>query len=94
MLLQVSVGRLGIITKVKLPIVPQQAVKRTLDVTSIDGFVSELQSIQDNYKAALSTNSESAITAALKPLDEVQVGAMSCYNSSLHIMHLYAAICP
>jgi hypothetical protein len=72
-MLQVSVGRLGIITKVKFPIVPQQAVKRSLDIMTVDTFVEELLKVETAYVEAVAANSSSAIAEALRPLDEVQV---------------------
>ena len=70
---QVSVGRLGIITRLKFPIQPQMAVQRSVTVMSLDDFGSEIMTAQERYKAALSTGSQSAVRDALQPLDDVQV---------------------
>ena len=72
---QVSVGRLGIITRLKFPIQPQMAVQRTVTISSLGEFVLEIMAAQENYKAALATGSQSATRAALQPLDNVQVMA-------------------
>ena len=69
---QVSIGRLGIITKLKFPIMPQMAVQRSLTIMPISDFAAELMSVQQDYKAALATGSQTAIREALKPLDDVQ----------------------
>lgn len=73
MFVQVSVGRLGIITQLKFPIVPQMAVQRSLTIMQMADFTAELMSVQEAYKAAVSTGSQDAITQALRPLDDVQV---------------------
>ena len=74
---QASAGRLGIITQLKFPIVPQMAVQRSLTIMQMSDFTAELMSVQEAYKAALLTGSQDAIAAALKPLDDVQVWACS-----------------
>ena len=70
---QVSVGRLGIITKLKFPIQPQMAVQRTVTISSMGEFVLDIMAAQERYKAALATGSQSAMRDALQPLDNVQV---------------------
>ncbi len=75
---QVSVGRLGIITRLKFPIQPQMAVQRTVTISSMGEFVNEIMAVQENYKAALGAGSKSAVAKsavreALAPLDDVQV---------------------
>ncbi len=72
--MQVSVGRLGIITQVKLPIKAQKAVKRSLDTMSMDVFTQHLVLVEQNYKAALQSGDEAAVFKALEPVEAVQVG--------------------
>jgi hypothetical protein len=70
---QVSVGRLGIITQVKLPIKAQKAVKRSVDTMTMDAFVQEVLRVEDSYKIALQSGDEGAISQALEPVEAVQV---------------------
>ncbi|CAL8469269.1 g8810 [Coccomyxa elongata] len=69
---QVSVGRLGIITQVKLPIKAQKAVKRSLDTMSMDVFTQQLVQVEQNYMAALQSGDEAAVFKALEPVEAVQ----------------------
>ena len=75
--MQVSVGRLGIITQVKLPIKAQKAVKRSLDITTMDAFTQQLVQVEQKYKAALLSGDKGAIFKALEPVEAVQVGPTS-----------------
>lgn len=75
--MQVSVGRLGIITQVKLPIKAQKAVKRSLDIMSMDTFTQQLVQVEQKYKAALQSGDEGAIFKALEPVEAVQVSPIS-----------------
>ena len=72
--LQISVGRLGVITELDFEIIPQQLLTRTLDNLTFSEYQSWLTSIQNTYKAALQSGDPSQISAALKPLDRTQVG--------------------
>ncbi|KAK9908511.1 hypothetical protein WJX75_008992 [Coccomyxa subellipsoidea] len=73
--LQVSVGRLGIITQVKLPIKAQKAVKRSVETMTMDAFVQEVLRVEDSYKIALQSGDEGAISQALEPVEAVQAFA-------------------
>lgn len=79
-IIQVSVGRLGIITRLKLPIVPQAAVKRILDFTSIDEFAKELVEVQEDYKAAKAAGTPEALKKAFLAISEVQVCAIQLWE--------------
>ena len=70
---QAGVGRLGIITRLKLPIVPQAVVKRSLDMTSIDEFAKQLTQVQEDYVAAKAAGTASAIEQSFLAISEVQV---------------------
>jgi len=70
---QAGVGRLGIITRVKLPVVSQAVVKRNLDVTSIDEFAKELTQVQEDYIAAKAAGTPEALDKAFLSISEVQV---------------------
>ena len=78
--LQISVGRLGVITELDFKIIPQQLLTRTLDNLTFSEYQSWLTSIQNTYKAALRSGDPSQISAALKPLDRTQVGTRPCCN--------------
>jgi FAD/FMN-containing dehydrogenase len=71
--LQVSLGRLGILTSVTFSIVPQRAVQRLLQTTSTANFTSQVMAVQEAYKAALNNGSTDALGAALSKIDETQV---------------------
>ena len=72
--LQISVGRLGVITELDFDIIPQQLLTRTLDNLTFSEYQSWITSIQNTYKAALQSGDPGRISAALKPLDRTQVG--------------------
>ena len=71
--MQISVGRLGVITEVDFEIMPQQLLTRTLTNITFADFQTWLSNIQNTYTAALQTNNPANISAALKPLDRTQV---------------------
>ena len=71
--LQVSVGRLGIITQLTLRIIPQLAVQRSLAQISDAQFAQQVKLTQDAYTSALSSGNQSLVDAALSQLDETQV---------------------
>ncbi len=73
--LQISVGRLGIITQLTLQIIPQQAVQRSLAQISDAQFAQQVKLTQDAYTSALSSGNQNLIDAALSQLDETQVGS-------------------
>ncbi len=80
MLLQVSVGRLGVITQLSLSIVPQQAVQRAEQDMTVAQFAQQVKQVQDAYTQAKQTGSSEAIWTALHSLNETQVeGAWLCY---------------
>ncbi len=70
---QAGVGRLGIITRLKLPIVPQAVVKRSLDMTSIEEFAKQLTQVQEDYVAAKAAGTASAVEQSFLAISEVQV---------------------
>ena len=71
--LQISVGRLGVIIEVDFSIIPQQLLTRSVTNITFTDFQKWTATAQDSYKAALQSNSEVAISAALQPLDRTQV---------------------
>lgn len=73
--MQVSVGRLGIITQLTLKIVPQQSVQRVEQDMTVAKFADQVKQVQDAYVQAKQTGSASAIWAALHSLNETQVTA-------------------
>ena len=72
-IVQVSVGRLGIITKLVLAIVPNIQVRRSLDQMSTQQWIDQLKQVQDRYVQALGDNNMDAAAEALSELDETQV---------------------
>ena len=72
---QISVGRLGVITEVDFSIIPQQLLTRSVTNITFADFAKLAATAQDSYKAALQSDSEDAISAALQPLDRTQVDA-------------------
>lgn len=96
---QVSVGRLGIITQVKLPIKAQKAVKRIVAITTMDGFVQELLQIEQKYASALQTGDAGAIAEALDPVEALQVSrslhrsnSSSAWKASKPVHHAVLAV--
>ena len=90
MLLQVSVGRLGVITQLSLSIMPQQAVQRAEQDMTAAQFAQQVKQVQDAYTQAKQSGSSEAIWTALHSLNETQVqgawvyhcrAAPSCQNS-------------
>ena len=75
LLLQVSVGRLGIITQLTLTIVPQQAVRRAEQDMTVAQFAQQVKQVQDAYTQAKQTGSAEAIWAALHSLNETQASS-------------------
>lgn len=73
MLLQVSVGRLGVITQLSLSIMPQQAVQRAEQDMTAAQFAQQVKQVQDAYTQAKQTGSSEAIWTALHSLNETQV---------------------
>ena len=74
--MQVSVGRLGILTSVTLSVVAQRAVQRLLQTISTANFTAQVTAVQEAYKAALQDGSADALGVALSPIDETQVCAL------------------
>ena len=68
-----SVGRLGIITKLTLNIVPQQSVRRTEQDMTIAQFAQQVKQVQDAYTQAKQSGSAQAVWTALHSLNETQV---------------------
>ena len=71
--LSVSVGRLGIITELKMRIKPQQSVRRRLQEMDIGEFAKQVKAVQDEYVAAKQAGDVAAQKRALFKLDETQV---------------------
>ncbi|KAK9838533.1 hypothetical protein WJX81_005953 [Elliptochloris bilobata] len=72
--LQVSVGRLGVITELDFEIVPQQMLTRTVVSQTIDEAVHSITAVSAAYAAALAANaSASEIQAIIAPLDMTQL---------------------
>jgi len=82
--LQVSVGRLGIITQLTLSIVPQQAVRRAEQDTTIAQFAQQVKQVQDAYTQAKQTGSTEAIWTALHSLNETQIRYGAQHVSFIH----------
>lgn len=66
-----SVGRLGVVTKLTLRVVPAVPVRRSVVKESWDAMVSEISGAAAGYTAAIAANNPAAATAALAPLSEV-----------------------
>ena len=66
-----SVGRLGIITQVKLRVAANVPVRRTLTQVSFAEFASQVLAVQAAYVAAATPDAQAA---ALEPLRQTQVG--------------------
>ena len=73
MVLQASVGRLGVITQLSLSIVPQQAVQRAEQDMTAAQFAQQVKQVQDAYTQAKQSGSSEAIWTALHSLNETQV---------------------
>ena len=71
--MQVGVGRLGIITKLVMTILPNGQVKRRLQELTIQELIDQVKQTQQDYVNALALDSAAAIQAALDQLDETQV---------------------
>lgn len=70
--LGVMVGRLGIITELTMRIIPQKAVKRSLDSVNYKQFAAQIQATQRDYVAAKNANNYTAVQDALFQLDNTQ----------------------
>ena len=80
--LQVSVGRLGVITELDFEIVPQQMLVRTAVSLTIDEAVDGIAAVSSAYAAVLAANaSASQIQSILAPLDMTQACGL-CFGSS------------
>ena len=80
MLLQVSVGRLGVITQLSLSIMPQQAVQRAEQDMTAAQFAQQVKQVQDAYTQAKQSGSSEAIWTALHSLNETQVEGAWVYH--------------
>ena len=67
--MQVSVGRLGVITGATFRIRKNEPIKRDLLTTNMEGYASKLMAIQENYNKA-TTPADKA--AAIAPLNLMQ----------------------
>jgi hypothetical protein len=86
---QVSIGRLGIITKLTFEVVPQRAVQRSLQQISFQQFVSEIQQTQAAYNEALDSGSIDALGAALAEIDETQVNFITNFSLQVIARHVH-----
>jgi hypothetical protein len=66
---------LGVITELDFLILRQRMLTRTVTPQTFWGFVNWTVGIQEGYKQALQTGDQTAISAALSPIDMTQVGA-------------------
>ena len=82
---QVSVGRLGIITQLTLKIVPQRSVRQVEQDMTASNFADQVKQVQDAYLQAKQTGSPSAIWTALHSLNETQV--LFFIACLLHYLH-------
>ena len=67
-------GRLGILVRLVMRIVPNTPVTRDLVKSDFGGLADQVKATQDAYNAALASKDSAAIAAALLRLDETQVG--------------------
>ena len=70
--LGVSVGRLGVITRLTMRIVPQQAVKRSLAEMDFGAFAEQVRAVGQAYAAAKAAGDVDGQKRALARLDETQ----------------------
>ncbi|KAK9823265.1 hypothetical protein WJX72_001448 [[Myrmecia] bisecta] len=70
--LQISVGRLGIITQLTFTIVPQRAVERSLAQITLAQFADQVTAAQNAYNQGSATNNLTLVEQALNSLDETQ----------------------
>lgn len=68
----VAAGRLGVITKLKMRIMPQQSVTRSTQTLNLNEFADQIMATQEAYKAAKQSGDVSAIQEALFQVDETQ----------------------
>lgn len=71
--MKVNLGRLGIVTEMTMRIIPQTAVRRTLETLDFASYVGRMKAIQEDYKTALKTGRHSNVKRALKPLWDTQI---------------------
>ena len=73
MLLQISVGRLGVITEVEMIIMPQDMVTREVINTEFSVFVKAMQTLQNEYNAALQGTGSKTVVEVLAEYEGTQV---------------------
>jgi FAD/FMN-containing dehydrogenase len=71
--LRVSVGRLGVITRLRINVSAQQPVDRRLQEMTFEEFVDQIEAVQEAYRDAVKAGSLPAVLQALASLDETQV---------------------
>lgn len=71
--MNVNVGRLGIVTEMTMKIIPQTAVRRTLETLDWVGYVTRMKSVQNDYLQALQTGRVENVKRALKPIWDTQI---------------------
>lgn len=73
-LLQVGVGRLGVITEVEMVIMPQDMVERTVTTMDFMDFVEAMQKLQDDYNSAMNGTSKRTVADVLAEYEGTQAG--------------------
>ena len=68
----VSVGRLGVLTRLTMRIVPQQAIRRSLAEMDFGKFAEQVRAVGREYAAAKAAGDVDAQRRALSQLDETQ----------------------
>ncbi|QDZ18639.1 putative D-arabinono-1,4-lactone oxidase [Chloropicon primus] len=71
--MKVNLGRLGIVTEMTMKIIPQTAVRRTLETLDWVGYVARMKQIQGDYVSALRTGRHANVKRALEPLWDTQI---------------------
>ena len=66
-------GRLGILVRLVMRIVPNTPVTRNLVKSDFGGLADQVKATQEAYNAALASKDAEAVAAAVKRLDETQV---------------------
>ena len=77
-------GRLGILVRLVLRMVPNTPVTRTLIKSDFGGLADQVKATQEVYNAALASKDAAAVAAALKRLDETQV-SQAGYSLPAHL---------
>lgn len=84
---QISVGRLGVITEVELAIMPQDMVARTTDDISFWDFVKILKDLSEEYRAAKNGTSDKTVAEVLAAFEGTQAFWFVPTNTTSLILH-------